>query len=231
MSIEMHVFFHGKLPGKAALTRAMKDLDVDRRFDRSANFRWGGDEAEMVCGLCGGAALAKLVDGVFFDTEEGRLLTPDEAIGMARETLKSVVKPKLAKERGTRPADIKRYLSSLLEHRNDLMLVGRLLLIRPMRHLLRGALFDRAGDKYQFRMRRYIAPLYDQRGDVREVTHDGSMGVGYDEEDITHLDVREPHFEALLMDFLKRTLDELGRVTTLDEFAARLERADQFAEA
>src|SRR5262245_43657696 len=108
MSIEMHVFFHGKLPGKAALTHAMKelgfplsitpsegsleqhngfmpmrlngeetgvefdvfegrkaieeaaqDLDVDRRFDRSANLRWGGDEAEMVCGLCAGAALAK----------------------------------------------------------------------------------------------------------------------------------------------------------------------------
>src|SRR5215470_14539617 len=121
MSIEMHVFFHGKLPGKAALTRAMKDLDVDRRFDRSANFRWGGDEAEMVCGLCAGAALAKLVDGVFFDTEEGRLLTPDEAISMARETFKNVVKPTPIKEPGTRPTDIKRYLKPLLELRSDLV--------------------------------------------------------------------------------------------------------------
>jgi hypothetical protein len=280
MSIEMHVFFRGKLPTKAALTRAMKDLgfplsitpskgsleqqkgfmpmrlnreetgvefdvfegretieevthdfDVDPRFDRSANFRWGGDETEMVCGLCAGAALAKLVDGVFFDTEGGKLLTPEEAISMARETLASVVKPAAPKQPGTRHADIKRYLGGLLDQRNDLMLVGRLLLIRPMRHLLRGALFDRTSDKYQLRMRRYIAPLYDQRGDVREVTHDGSIGVGYDDEDMTHLDVRDPHFKALLMDFLKRTLDELGRVTTLDDFAARLARVDRFDEA
>jgi hypothetical protein len=142
VSIEMHVFFRGKLPGKAELTRAMgelgfplsvtppedsleqqngfmpmslngeetgvefdvfegrdvveevvEDLHVDPRFDRSANFRWGGNEMEMVCGLCAGAALAKLVDGVFFDTEAGRLLTPDEAIGMAKDTFNSVIKP------------------------------------------------------------------------------------------------------------------------------------------
>src|SRR5213078_2938617 len=99
MSSEINVFFRGKLPAKAALTRAMKDLafplsiappagslekqngfmpmrfrrqetgvefdvfngrtdvgdvagdhlgKVDATFDRSANFRWGGDETEML---------------------------------------------------------------------------------------------------------------------------------------------------------------------------------------
>src|SRR5437764_12825832 len=114
MSSEINVFFRGKLPAKAALTRAMKDLafplsiappggslekqngfmpmrfrreetgvefdvfngraaikdvagdsfrDVDAGFDRSANFRWGGDETEMLAGLCAAAARTKLVDG------------------------------------------------------------------------------------------------------------------------------------------------------------------------
>lgn len=259
MSIEMHVFFRGKLPSKAALTRAMKelgfplsitskgsleqqkgfmpmrlnreetgvefdvfegretideavqDLAVDPRFDRSANFRWGGDETEMACGVCAGAALAKLVDGVFFDTEEGRLLMPDEAIGMAKETLKSVVKPEPIKEPGTRPADIKRYLKPLLELRGDLVLVGRLLVVRPVRHLLRGALLRRTSDKYGFRLWRYLNPLYCFGGDV-----------GYDD----HLNdapfkVWQPHFEPLLLNTLAHDIfDNLGRITTLADFAA-----------
>ena len=43
--------------------------DIDPRFNRSANFRWGGDEMEMLAGLCTAAALAKLVDGVVLDDE------------------------------------------------------------------------------------------------------------------------------------------------------------------
>lgn len=115
MCVEINVLFHGMLPTKAALTRAMKELgfpltishaagsleqqsgfmpmrfrrtetgvefdvfadradiedltkdlagDVDPRFDRSANFRWGGDENEMVCGVCAAAALARIVTRV-----------------------------------------------------------------------------------------------------------------------------------------------------------------------
>src|SRR5258708_22811997 len=37
--------------------------DVDPSFERSANFRWGGDEDEMLAGGCAAAALAKLVGG------------------------------------------------------------------------------------------------------------------------------------------------------------------------
>jgi hypothetical protein len=271
MSIEMHVFFHGKLPGKAALTRAMKelgfplsitpskgsleqqkgfmpmrlnreetgvefdvfegretidevvqDLDVDPRFDRSANFRWGGDEAEMVCGLCAGAALSKLVNGVFFDTEAGTLLTPDEAIGMATEALKSVVKPAAPKQPGTRPADIKRYLKPLLELRSDLVLVGRMLVIRPVRHLLRGVFLDRTSSKHQFRVYQYISPLY---AASRE-----SLGYG-ELRDYEGLDVRDPYFEPRLMDFLARSLDDLGQVRTLGEFAARLSGESEYYSA
>src|ERR1700730_9692992 len=110
MSMEINVFFQGKLPDKKALSRAMADLgfpltitagslerqrgfmpmrlgreeigiefdvfdgraaveeaggkDINPAFERSANFRWGGDEDEMLAGLCAAAALAKLVNGM-----------------------------------------------------------------------------------------------------------------------------------------------------------------------
>src|SRR5262245_55135497 len=64
------------------------DLEVDPTFNRSANFRWGGDFDEMKCALCAAAALTKLVNGVLIETE-GELLTPEAAISMAKEHLQS----------------------------------------------------------------------------------------------------------------------------------------------
>ena len=61
---------------------------------------------------------------------------------------------------GTRPADIKRYLKPLLEQRDDLVLVGRHLFIRPVRHLMRGAFFHRTSDKFNFGVFRMVKPLY-----------------------------------------------------------------------
>jgi hypothetical protein len=206
MSIEMHVFFRGKLPDKRALSRAMAELgfpltiaagslerqsglmpmrlrreetgvefdvfndraaveqlagkDVDASFERSANFRWGGDEDEMLAGLCAAAALAKLVNGVVFDGEAGKLLSVDEAIARAQESLRAARKPDAAPQRGTRPADLKRYLKSLLKQRSDLALIGRLLVIRPVRHVLRGALLDRTGSKYRLVIQPSVKPLW-----------------------------------------------------------------------
>src|SRR5258708_16515330 len=79
--------------GRAAVEEQVADIediaasDIDPRFERSANFRWGGDEDGMLAGLCAAAALAKLVDGVVFDGEAGKLLSVDAAIALARETL------------------------------------------------------------------------------------------------------------------------------------------------
>jgi hypothetical protein len=123
MSMEVHVFFRGRLPSKAALGKAMKELefpltvggatgsleghsgfmpmrlrreetgvefdvfdgrsaveelaaaDVDPSFDRSANFRWGGDDSEMQAGLCAAAALARLTNGIVLDEADGRLFS------------------------------------------------------------------------------------------------------------------------------------------------------------
>src|SRR5258705_4507884 len=104
---------------------SLTGTDVDRRFERSANFRWGGDEDQMLAGLCAAAALAKLVDGVVFDGEAGNLLSVDGAIALARETLQATLKPQSTPRRGTRPADINRYLKPLLKQRSDLVVIDR----------------------------------------------------------------------------------------------------------
>lgn len=162
--------------------------EVDPNFNRSANFRWGGDEYEMIAGACAAAALAKLVNGVVYDEAEGRLLSVDEAIEAARRNLKSITQGK-AKHPGTRPVDIKRYLKPLLKLRSDLVLHGRLLIIRPVRHIMRGAFLDRLSDKYQFRIFFYLKPLYER------------AGLGYGSY-IHPSKVWETHFESELMDLL-----------------------------
>ena len=58
--------------------------DIDPQFTRTANFRFGGDEKELAVALCFAAALAKLVNGVVFDAEEGELQTVEQAIDIAR---------------------------------------------------------------------------------------------------------------------------------------------------
>src|SRR5882757_5037166 len=131
--------------------------DVDASFDRSANFRWGGDETEMLAGLCAAAALAKLVNGVVLDDAEGVLLSVDEAIAFAKKHF-DAVKP-TARRQHARLSDMKHYLKPLLRQRSDLALITRHLVIRPVRHLLRGAGFDRTGYG-RFRVWSSVFPLY-----------------------------------------------------------------------
>ena len=266
MAEETHVLFHGKLPGKAALNRAMKELgfpvavrpatgsleghsgylpmivrreesgvefdvfdgrdaieelagkDADPRFQRSGSFRWGGDENEMLAALCAAAALAKLVDGRVLDEAENKLLTVDQAVERARETLKTVLPPQ-KKPRdelpSTRPADIKRYLKPLLEQRDDLVLVGRHLFIRPVRHLMRGAFFHRTSDKFSFGVFRMVKPLYQPPDSIDYE----SGGVGGDWR------VWQPHFQPLLMTMLAEdAFARVGPITTFNDFAEHLSK-------
>jgi len=182
---------------------------IDPAFDRCANFRWGGDETEMLAGLCAAAALAKLVDGVVFDEAEDRLLTVDEAVAVAQKNLAALRRPEEPKHPGTRPADIKRYLKPLLKLRPDLVLCGRHLLVRPVRHVMRGAFFDRTIDKYEFRLFRFINPLF---GDA-----DGGFGGSvYD----MAWKVWQPYFLPLLLDTLAEDIFEhVGPVTSLSGLA------------
>jgi hypothetical protein len=265
MSTETHVFFRGKLPSKASLSRAMKELafpfsitpatgsleaqqgfmpmklrgeetgvefdvfadptaveefadaGVDPKFERRASLRWGGDFQEAVAGMCVAAALAKLVDGVVFDEAEDRLLSVEDAIAVARQNLQTLVQPQDKKRRpGTRPADIKRYLKPLLKQRSDLVLFGRLLIIRPVRHLLRGAFFDRTSDKYQFQVWRCVKPLF-------AVTNGFYLDLCNETRPAGWTPVWEPNFEALLFDGLDEDVfQRVGRITSLADFGGDL---------
>ena len=188
---------------------------IDPTFDRCANFRWGGDETEMLAGLCAAAALAQLVGGVVFDEAEDRLLTVDEAVAVARKNLVSVLKPDAPKHPGTRPADIRRYLKPLLKLRPDLVLCGRHLLVRPVRHIMRGVALGRTYDKYELAVFRQIHPLFcdpyaDYFGD--------NLGR-------SAFKVWQPYFLPFLFDTLAEDVfDRFGPITSIDGFADWLER-------
>jgi hypothetical protein len=185
--------------------------NIDPRFERSANFRWGGAEDEMVSGLCAAAALAKLVDGVVLVDWESKLLSPDEVIALARETLEDVLKREAKHSRRTRPADIKRYLKPLLKQRSDLVVTDRMLLIRPVRHLLRGAFLDRTSDKYRFEILPYLKPLWSPRW-LLEIL-----------DSIYGTPVWQPHFEPWLIDTLQQEVfTPLGKITSHNDLAGAL---------
>ena len=253
MSTETHVFFCGKLPTKAALSRAMKelgfpfsirpatgtleeqsgfmpmllrreetgvefdvwndhsavthfaDVGVDPSFERVASFRWGGDYQEAIAGMCAAAALAKLANGVVFDEAEHKLLSVDDAIALARNSLMGLPEPsKHSKPRG--PTVLKRMLEPLLALRSDLMLAPSLLLIRPVRHLMRGAEFEWTDRGTTCSARPFVRPLYQPS---RLFLNDAVFSES----------VENPDFEPMLFDRLAAEVFEpLGKISTIEDF-------------
>jgi hypothetical protein len=255
MSTETHVFFRGKLPSKAALSRAMKELGfpfaikpatgsleqqsgfmpmllrreetgvefdvysdqlavedfadagVDQGFERRASCRWGGDFREAVAGMCVAAALAKLTSGIVFDEAENKLLSVEGAIELARKNLHELPKP--APQRKPRGRTLlKRMLAPLLAKRSDLVLVNALLIIRPVRHLIRGADFRWHGSETRCSVCPYIRPLY-QPGEV------------FLENAVVSISVDDPDSPAMLFDRLAVEIFEpLGQIAALEDFIA-----------
>jgi hypothetical protein len=190
--------------------------DLVQKFEHSANFRWGGDQIEMLCGMCACAALATLVDGVVVDEFSDAPLSAEQAIEVARRELASLAAPDTTRRRdpGTRPADIRRYVKPLLKVRDDLVLIGRDLRIQPVRHLLRGVWFEPTRHKSVFYLKRFINPLYSPYGGVGFYRHFGAA----------EWRVYEPYFQALLeAELAQEAFEPLGKVTTLSEFRAYLE--------
>jgi len=260
MSMEISVFFSGKLPSKAALTRCFKELgfpltfqpgmgtleqqdgylpmrlrgeesgiefytsngreeleefredleiEIDSRFTRIVHFHWSFSIEEGTVALCFAAALARLVNGAVFEDMSAKMLSVEETIARAHKDLKDTAPP--PNQRATRPVDIRHYLRPLLQQRKDLALVGRMLVIRPVRHLLRGAFLGRTSNRYTFQVWRYITPLYAASPDR----------LGYGGYVHRHAyEVWQPHFEPLLIDTLAEDIFEgLGKITSLSDFA------------
>ena len=93
--------------------------------------------------------------------------------------------------------------------RSDLVLVDRQLVIRPVRHLIRGVYFDRASSKHLFRVWSDMRPLFSTKPGEGDYIHDGAFNTW------------QPHFEALLMDRMaEEILSKVGKVATLVDFAS-----------
>lgn len=152
--------------GRANIADIMGDTvsEVDPSFDRCGSFRFGGNESEMVTAICASAALAKLVGGVVLECESGELMQVDVAIAWAKEHLDSV-KPK-GRRPSTSVAQVKRALKPLLGRHQDLALVGRWLIVKPVHHLVRGVLIDRTSSADVFSPRWAVMHLCQVRKSI-----------------------------------------------------------------
>jgi hypothetical protein len=85
-----------------------------------------------------------------------------------------------------------------------------MLVVRPVRHILRGAFLDRSGDKYSMTLWRYLKPLYE-----------GPEGLGYGNRIHQSLCyVYEPYFQPLLLDVLREDVfSDLGQLTSMEDLA------------
>ena len=62
------------------------DVDFGRRWDETLAFRVGGSFHELWGAYVAAAAYARATGGAVFDSEEGKVLTPDEAAQVARSS-------------------------------------------------------------------------------------------------------------------------------------------------
>src|SRR3954451_1922896 len=155
-----------------------EDCGIDPSLDQIAFFRFGSDLIELLAAQCAAAALAKLTGGVVFEPIGGEIWSLDRSVAEASKTVTRLTEQKQSRPRGTRPADIKHYLKPLLKMRDDLVLRGRFLFIRPVRHLLRGVrLVGNRSDQFEFYQT--VQPLH---------------GEGYLSDSIGFEDVWQPDF-------------------------------------
>lgn len=71
----------------AEMVSEFDELDFDPAAKHWVSFRWGGDEDEMRVALCMAAAFAHATGGKVVDEFEYVLLSAEEAVTMARESL------------------------------------------------------------------------------------------------------------------------------------------------
>jgi hypothetical protein len=68
----------------ADIMAAMPDIDFGRPWQHALAFRWGADLSACVAACIAAACYAEASGGVLLDDQDGRVLTPVEALDMAR---------------------------------------------------------------------------------------------------------------------------------------------------
>jgi hypothetical protein len=64
------------------------DIEFSRRWQHVLVFRFGGHIDECICAYMAGSAYARATQGCVLDGEEGRLLTPAQAVNVVGELLR-----------------------------------------------------------------------------------------------------------------------------------------------
>lgn len=100
----------------------------------------------------------------------------------------------------------------LLERHNDLALVGRMLVIKPVRNVLRFICIDRESNVYGFEVRTCMNLTFFNMGDW---PLSGGWRLTVDR---GRWDIRYPPSLEVLRQMIEEALPEMRRVTTVDEF-------------
>ncbi len=69
----------------AALRTDYADVNFGHRWKYALAFRWGADLRACVAAYIAGAAYAQATRGVVLDCEQGKILSPQQAIDLARD--------------------------------------------------------------------------------------------------------------------------------------------------
>jgi hypothetical protein len=134
--------------------------------------------------------------------------------------LEALRRVELPREHRANNASIRQMLKPILDQRQDLAFIGGRLVIVPVRHLVRGAWFYGYG-KNEFRMNRFILPLYLNAGP-------GSLGYGkeYFARGGSRWPVDAPGTKSMICDYvLGDILPWCGNIATLDDYRAAIEKA------
>ena len=111
----------------------------EARFTRGVEFNYFADSLAGTIAICLATALARLTNGAIFHSDEHGVVPLERALAWARDDVESTERQELARPT-TRQQDVRPHLKSLLKQRSDLVLAGRSLFIRPVRHVLRSRL-------------------------------------------------------------------------------------------
>ncbi|CAN7599664.1 hypothetical protein LJR231_004453 [Phyllobacterium sp. LjRoot231] len=109
-------------------------------------------------------------------------------------------------------ADVKRAMMPLLERHDDLALVGRMLVLMPVRNVLRFICIDRESDVYAFQVRTCMNLTFFNMGGW---PLSGGWRLAADR---GSWDIRYPESLEVLRQMIEEALPEMRRVTTIDEF-------------
>lgn len=112
-------------------------------------------------------------------------------------------------------AQVKKWTRPLMAADSRLTLIGRNLVLRPVRHLVRGVFVDQTSDPFRSRLLVYAKPLF-------AIPSEGTGFMWSRRESTFRLD--EERFESDFLEICRRGFDDLSRIETIGDFLREADR-------